>query len=497
MTTAFHLHQKLATNAHRQLSTAVTLDERHDSSAIAAYQGAISLLLDYSRLFAQSSTSFQSLGTAEKPLVIAQRTKFISHLNAARNRFQTLTSHSPQAITAAPTKFVPTQPTVSGSTLPTPAPVQPPTGQNMPPESDPLRSVIEADVLETSPNVRWEDVYGLDGVKTMLQEMVVQPAQRPDLYKGLRSPGRGILLFGPPGTGKTLIAKAVATNVNATFFSVSASTLLSKFHGESERLVRTLFQMARERQPAFVFIDEADAILSSRSDNEHEASRRLKTEFMAQVDGATASAQADERVYIMAASNRPQDLDDAVRRRLDRRIYVPLPDIKERAHFLTKVMSRADGVQWNISEAGVYGLARKTQGFSGADLKALCREASLMPLRQLGNRVTHVRAEDVRPVSANDFAEALSVVRPSCNPQQIEQLEKWNEQFGSSGRSASRQPRSPKPSAFSSPDPGHTIQVDHGPMRRVTRSLTGSLRGASNGWNGSKSSYPKSSRTLQ
>lgn len=497
MTTAFHLHQKLANNAHLQLATAVSLDERRDSSAVAAYRNAIALLSDYSRLFAQTSTSFQTLGATEKSLVIAQRAKFISHLSAARNRFKTLTSHPAHAAAPAFAKPPPAHPAGSGSTLPTPAAAQPPPPtQNKLSESDSLRSVIEADVLETSPNVRWEDVYGLDGVKTLLQEMVVQPAQRPDLYKGLRSPGRGILLFGPPGTGKTLIAKAVATNVHATFFSVSASTLLSKYHGESERLVRTLFQMARERQPAFVFVDEADAILSSRSDNEHEASRRLKTEFMAQVDGATASAQADERVYIMAASNRPQDLDDAVRRRLDRRIYVPLPDAEERTHFLSKVMSRADGVTWRISNAEVYNLAKRTHGFSGADLKALCREASLMPLRQLGNRVTHVRAQDVRPVCADDFLEALSVVRPSCNPQQIEQLEKWNEQFGSAGRSASQRPRAPNPPPAFLPDPGHTTQTDHSPMRRITRSLTGALKGPPNGWSEPKTGRSRKSRAL-
>lgn len=489
MTSAFQLHQKLATNARLQLSTAISLDENNDPSAAAAYGNAIALLVNYSRLFAQSATSFHTLTAAEKSVVIAQRAKFISHVNSARNRRQALMSRS----IAEPSSH----PGVSGNTRQTPASTHPtPPDSNKPSDNDPLRSVIEADVLETSPNVRWEDVYGLDGVKTLLQEMVVQPAQRPDLYKGLRSPGRGILLFGPPGTGKTLIAKAVATNVNATFFSVSASTLLSKYHGESERLVRTLFQMARERQPAFVFIDEADSILSARSDNEHEASRRLKTEFMAQVDGATASAQADERVYIMAASNRPQDLDDAVRRRLDRRIYVPLPDLTERTHFLTKIMSKADGVNWRISEAQTYSLAKQTEGFSGADIKALCREASLMPLRQLGNRVAHVRAQDVRPVCVDDFKEALTVVRPSCNPQQIEQLEKWNEQFGSSGRSGSRKPRAPVPLPSSYPDPGQTTRSDHAPLRRVTRSITGALKSPSDSRNAPKASRSRSSRAL-
>lgn len=277
----------------------------------------------------------------------------------------------------------------------------------------------------------WDDIYGLQGVKSALQEMVILPSLRPDLYTGLRAPGRGILLFGPPGTGKTLIARAVATNVQATFFSISAASLNSKFHGESERLVRALFAIARERQPSFIFIDEVDAILGARGDSEHEASRRLKTEFMAQFDGAGGQ---DNKVYVMAASNRPQDLDDAVRRRLDRRIYVPLPDEAGRLVFLKQITAKNDHVKWSLSNHELGVLAGLMTYFSGSDIKAACREAALMPLRELGTRVGDVRVEDVRACNMRDFERALDIVRPSSSLEQIAELEQWNKEFGSESK---------------------------------------------------------------
>lgn len=326
---------------------------------------------------------------------------------------------------------------------------------------------IEAEILDNSTQVEWDDIYGLDDAKRALQEMVVLPALRPDLYKGLRAPGRGILLFGPPGTGKTLIAKAVATNVNATFFSISASSLNSKFHGESERLVRTLFAVARERQPSFVFIDEVDSILGARSEGEHEASRRLKTEFMAQFDGAVGSAE--DRVYVMAASNRPQDLDDAVRRRLDRRIYVPLPNATGRRDFFRKLTSKDDGVTWSLSNADFDTLSRRTAHFSGSDIKALCREASLMPLRELGERVSQVHASEVRACNIGDFEAAVQIVRPSSNRGQIAELEKWNMEFGSQ----SNTPRRPGSSGGSSGPmtKAITTAIAHSQTRATSQAL--------------------------
>jgi spastin len=273
----------------------------------------------------------------------------------------------------------------------------------------------------------------MDDVKTALHEMIVLPVQRPDLYTGLRSPGKGILLFGPPGTGKTMAAKAVASSSNATFFSISASTLGSKYHGESEKLMKALFYVARKRQPSFIFIDEIDSMLGSRGEGEHEASRRLKTEFLVQFDGAAGSK--DDAVYVVGATNRPQDLDDAVRRRLNKRIYVPLPDATGRLTLLEKLtISGSKDVKWELSRQDLKSMAAKIEFYSGADIHALCREAALMPLRELGTRIAQVDARSVRAVSRADLDVARATVKPSASRAQLLELENWDREFGSTRR---------------------------------------------------------------
>lgn len=146
------------------------------------------------------------------------------------------------------------------------------------------------EMLDTSLGISWTDIAGLSFAKQTLQEAVILPNLRPDLFVGLRAPPKGVLLYGPPGTGKTLLAKAVATESGFAFFSVSASAVTSKFVGEGEKLMKGLFSVARKKMPAVIFFDEIDSIMSARKENEHEASRRLKTEFMTQIDGATTAA---------------------------------------------------------------------------------------------------------------------------------------------------------------------------------------------------------------
>ncbi|NXN68275.1 VPS4A protein, partial [Himantopus himantopus] len=157
-------------------------------------------------------------------------------------------------------------------------------GEN--PEKKKLQEQLMGAIMMEKPNVRWGDVAGLEGAKEALKEAVILPIKFPHLFTGKRTPWRGILLFGPPGTGKSYLAKAVATEANnSTFFSVSSSDLMSKWLGESENLVKNLFELARQHKPSIIFIDEVDSLCGSRNENESEAARRIKTEFLVQMQG--------------------------------------------------------------------------------------------------------------------------------------------------------------------------------------------------------------------
>lgn len=251
--------------------------------------------------------------------------------------------------------------------------------------------MLERDLLDKNPRVDFEDIADLSETKKLLQEAVLLPILMPEYFRGIRRPWKGILMFGPPGTGKTMLAKAVATQGKTTFFNVSASSLASKWKGESEKLVRILFEMARFYAPSTIFFDEIDALASQRGGSgEHEASRRVKAELLIQMDGvnSTSSASANEQeneegtaaknVIVLAATNRPQDLDEAIRRRLEKRVYIPLPtEIGRRQLFeinLKSVDVEPD-VNWEK-------LVKITEGYSGADIANVCRDAAMMPLRK-------------------------------------------------------------------------------------------------------------------
>ncbi|KAK9839964.1 hypothetical protein WJX74_001183 [Apatococcus lobatus] len=290
-----------------------------------------------------------------------------------------------------------------------------------------LREVIQGEVLDTRPSVRWTDIAGLAVAKQALQEMVILPTLRSDLFQGLRAPARGLLLYGPPGNGKTLLAKALAHEARATFFNITAQTLTSKWHGEAEKLVRVLFAMAAEMQPSIIFIDEIDSILSERSAGEHEASRRLKTQFLVEFDGV---ARGSERIVVIGATNRPQELDDAVRRRLVKRVYIPLPDPATREAMLKSTLQDQPNLRLQLRKGELQQIVQATQGYSGSDLAALCREAAWVPLRELGPAISTVPADRVRPLTIADFGQALQAIKPSVNQGQLAAFEQWTRDFG-------------------------------------------------------------------
>lgn len=290
---------------------------------------------------------------------------------------------------------------------------------------------IKNDVLVKTSDVSWDDIKGLEFAKETIYETIVFPLMRPDLFTGLRAAPKGVLLFGPPGTGKTLIAKCVAKNSNATFFNVTSSTLTSKWIGEGEMLVRALFLYARAQQPSVVFIDEIDALLSKRSENEHESSRRLKTEFLIFLDGCDT---LDEKVLIIGATNRPQELDEAARRRFTKRLYIPLPNFEARKDMIHSYLTK---IKNNLTNDEISELAEEVEGFSGADCRSWVQEASMQPLREVMKRkmdvqmMANLNEDDIPPLNVDHFRTALKKTRPSVSPEDLQGYLEWDKKFGS------------------------------------------------------------------
>jgi SpoVK/Ycf46/Vps4 family AAA+-type ATPase len=294
---------------------------------------------------------------------------------------------------------------------------------------------IENEILKSSKNVEWDDIAGLEFAKRTCQEIVVMPILCPEMFQGLRKLPKGLLLFGPPGTGKTMIGKAIASQTGATFFSISASSLTSKWIGQGEKLVRALFGVAAARQPSVIFIDEIDSLLTQRASGENEASRRIKTEFLIQLDGAGSSE--DEKILVLGATNRPQELDEAARRRFMKRLYIPLPNAVAREALLKRLLTQNSN---NLTQADYEELVQLTKGYSGSDLDGLCREAAMAPLRDAtqgkdflsgASTFTSLKPSDLRPIVKVDLLNAIRQVRASVGKNELEEYKKWNAEFGS------------------------------------------------------------------
>ncbi|XP_021294424.1 katanin p60 ATPase-containing subunit A-like 2 isoform X2 [Herrania umbratica] len=296
-----------------------------------------------------------------------------------------------------------------------------------------LGESLSRDIVRGSPDVKWESIKGLENAKRLLKEAVVMPIKYPKYFTGLLSPWKGILLFGPPGTGKTMLAKAVATECKTTFFNISASSVVSKWRGDSEKLIKVLFDLARHHAPSTIFLDEIDAIISQRGGegrSEHEASRRLKTELLIQMDGLTRS---DELVFVLAATNLPWELDAAMLRRLEKRILVPLPEPEARRAMFEELLpeQRGEGtLPYDI-------LVEKSEGYSGSDIRLLCKEAAMQPLRRLMTVLEdrHELVPDdelpkVGPITPDDIETALKNTRPSAHLH-AHRYEKFNTDYGS------------------------------------------------------------------
>ncbi|XP_019158379.1 PREDICTED: uncharacterized protein LOC109155101 isoform X1 [Ipomoea nil] len=284
--------------------------------------------------------------------------------------------------------------------------------------------------------VRFDDVGALEDVKKALNELVILPMRRPELFShgNLLRPCKGILLFGPPGTGKTLIAKALATEAGANFMSITGSSLTSKWFGDAEKLTKALFSFASKLAPVIIFVDEVDSLLGARGGAfEHEATRRMRNEFMAAWDGLRS--KDSQRILILGATNRPFDLDDAVIRRLPRRIYVDLPDAENR-HKILNIILAQENLETNFPFEQ---LANATEGYSGSDLKNLCIAAAYRPVQELLEVEMKGEKPDghptLRSLNLDDFLQSKAKVGPSVayDAASMNELRKWNEQYGEGG----------------------------------------------------------------
>lgn len=303
-----------------------------------------------------------------------------------------------------------------------------------------LAVTIERDIVCQDLKVRFEDIGGLEDAKRAINEAVILPLLMPEFFVGLRKPWKGVLLFGPPGTGKTMLAKAVAScTENITFFNCSSATLTSKWRGESEKLLCALFQTARARVPSILFFDEIDSLLSQRGGAaEHEASRRFKSEFLIHMDGLLSETGDQQgHLFVLATSNAPWDLDEALRRRLEKRIYIPLPEEAARVrmleHFLKDIVL-AEDVDLPL-------VASQLERYSGADVQLVCREASMSPMRRLVDGLTPAELVQLRSegkldtsslsVAMADFEAAISSVQPSVSHSDTRRYVEWQKEFGS------------------------------------------------------------------
>ena len=239
-----------------------------------------------------------------------------------------------------------------------------------------LKEQLSGCLVSETPDVKWDDVAGLEKAKEALKEAVILPQKFPQLFVGKRKPWKGILLYGPPGTGKSYLAKAAATETGGKFYSVSASNIVSKWMGESERLIKALFDLARSTKPAVIFLDEIDSIMTSRSDGENDATKRLKTEFLVQMQGM---GNEDDGVLVLGATNIPWGLDPAVRRRFQKKIYITLPEKEARKKMFKLHLGNTENV---ISDEEFDHLAEITEGFSGSDISTLTQDAIYEPLRK-------------------------------------------------------------------------------------------------------------------
>jgi SpoVK/Ycf46/Vps4 family AAA+-type ATPase len=294
------------------------------------------------------------------------------------------------------------------------------------PPSEAKKASFDELVLKEKPTVKWDEVVGLEPAKKAIKEAIVYPVQRPDLFP-LGWP-RGILLFGPPGCGKTLLAAAVATEIDAAFYSVDAASIMSKWLGEAEQNVAKLFTTVRktaiEGRPAVVFIDELDSLIGKHT-SEVGGEVRMRNQFLKEMDGVIDKGK-NLHDYMIGATNKPWDLDWPFIRRFQKRILVPLPDYAARLHMFKLYTSHLT----LAPDMDLYELSRMSEGFSGSDIRDVAQSAHLSVVGEFfeSGRAKDKQAQP-RPISMGDFRGILEARKPSVSVDMIASYNKWFDAF--------------------------------------------------------------------
>ncbi|MBY9007792.1 MAG: AAA family ATPase [Candidatus Lokiarchaeota archaeon] len=300
--------------------------------------------------------------------------------------------------------------------------------ENISNEEQDLFDMVSGTIITESPEIRWKDIAGLSDSKQLIREAIVLPILKPEWFTGVVKPWKGILLFGPPGCGKTLLGKAAASEIKATFFGTSASDLLSKWLGESEKLISSLFKLARIKAPSLIFMDEIDAIATRRGGSESGGERRVKTQLLSEIEGLKTSHV--KPLLVIGATNHPWDLDNAILSRFQKRVYVPLPDMEARTAIF-KIHTK--GVNMQIEDDDFVELGVRSEGYSGRDIANICQEVVMLPIREIDMKgILEDPNLDIkrRDVNINDFKKTLKKSKPVLYKDDLMQYDKWEEKYG-------------------------------------------------------------------